>query len=490
MFAQIDISRRKSISQLDQAKRSDFGQFFTPYEVARFMASLFHVNSTEKLSLLDAGAGIGSLSVAFLERLPQKSNTHLDITAYELDENVSPILEANLEKFATYTYGNIIFSQVIRADFIHQGIINYLMGRHKPVDYAILNPPYQKINSNSIHRQLLKKVGIETVNLYSAFVALSVLMLKDKGEVVAIIPRSFCNGPYFKHFREFLLERTSLKQIHIFSARNKTFKDDNVLQENVIIHLEKGTSQGLVKISSSGGNDFSDFREFIVPFERIVLPNDTEKFIHIPAEEENIYATAFKRFSYNLSDLGIDVSTGPVVDFRVKPFLNQMPENNTVPLIYPAHFGEKYINWPKSNFKKANAIALSPETRKQLYPAGYYTLVRRFSSKEEKRRIVARVLRPADLLCDQIGFENHLNVFHQKKNGLPETLALGLATYLNSTLIDNYFRQFNGHTQVNATDLRLLKYPSKEELLKLGEWAKSIPSFDQSTIDSKITTLL
>ena len=98
-------------------------------------------------------------------------------------------------------------------------------------------------------------------------------------------------------------------------------------------------------------------------------------------------------------------------------------------------------------------------------------------------------MRPADLAGEQIGFENHLNVFHQKKKGLPEALALGLAVYLNSTLIDNYFRQFNGHTQVNATDLRLLKYPNKEELLMLGEWAKSIPSFDQFTIDAKISTL-
>lgn len=490
MFTQIEISRREATSQLDQSKRSDLGQFFTPYEVARFMASLFHVNGAEKLSLLDAGAGIGSLSVAFLEQLAAKSDADLDIVAYELDESVSPILESNLEEFALHTQGNKVHAQVVKADFIQQGIISYLAGQHKPVDYAILNPPYKKINSDSSHRLLLRKVGIETVNLYSAFVALSVLMLKERGEVVAIIPRSFCNGPYFKPFREFLLERTNLKQIHIFSARNKAFKDDNVLQENIIIHLEKGTPQSLVKVSASGGNDFSDYREFHVPFERIVSSADPEKFIHIPAEEENTYTSAFARFSYSLSDLGIEVSTGPVVDFRVKSFLSHMPEENTVPLIYPGHFGEKYINWPKANFKKANALFISQETQKQLYPAGVYTLVRRFSSKEEKRRIVARVLRPADLVGEQIGFENHLNVFHQKKKGLPEALALGLAAYLNSTLIDNYFRQFNGHTQVNATDLRLMKYPSKEELLKLGEWATSIQSFDQRTIDDKISTLL
>jgi adenine-specific DNA-methyltransferase len=238
MFSQIDISRREAARQLDQTKRSDFGQFFTPYEVARFMASLFHVNGADKLSLLDAGAGIGSLSVAFLEQLAEKSGADLEIIAYEFDETVSRLLEANLAAHANQPFGNKVYLQIIRADFIHQGIINYLTGKYKPADYAILNPPYKKINSASLHRKLLRKVGIETVNLYSAFVALSVLLLKDKGEIVAIIPRSFCNGPYFKPFREFLLERASLKQIHIFSSRSKAFKDDKVLQENVIIHLE------------------------------------------------------------------------------------------------------------------------------------------------------------------------------------------------------------------------------------------------------------
>jgi adenine-specific DNA-methyltransferase len=47
-------------------------------------------------------------------------------------------------------------------------------------------------------------------------------------------------------------------------------------------------------------------------------------------------------------------------------------------------------------------------------------------------------------------------------------LAKGLAAFLNSTLVDIYFRQFNGHTQVNATDLRNLRYPTRTELESLG----------------------
>ena len=66
------------------------------------------------------------------------------------------------------------------------------------------------------------------------------------------------------------------------------------------------------------------------------------------------------------------------------------------------------------------------------------------------------------------------------------SLAKGLAAFLNSTLVDSYFRQFNGHTQVNATDLRLLKYPSLKTLIKLGSWAKKHQSISQDNIDEEL----
>ena len=116
--------------------------------------------------------------------------------------------------------------------------------------------------------------------------------------------------------------------------------------------------------------------------------------------------------------------------------------------------------------------------------------MRRFSSKEEKKRIVARVITPKTQPGASLGFENHLNVFHHNKHGLPEDLAFGLAVYLNATLVDVYFRQFNGHTQVNATDLRALKYPDLNTLMALGQWSQNLKTFDQKQIDEKIATLL
>jgi adenine-specific DNA-methyltransferase len=95
--------------------------------------------------------------------------------------------------------------------------------------------------------------------------------------------------------------------------------------------------------------------------------------------------------------------------------------------------------------------------------------VRRFSSKEERRRIVATVYDPDDVPGKKVGFENHLNVFHCGREGLTPAVARGLAVYLNSTFVDVCFRQFNGHTQVNVKDLYNLRYPTLATLETLGK---------------------
>ena len=112
------------------------------------------------------------------------------------------------------------------------------------------------------------------------------------------------------------------------------------------------------------------------------------------------------------------------------------------------------------------------KTRDLLVPSDVYVLVKRFSSKEERRRIVACIYDPEQIGAKWVAFENHLNYFHIRGRGLPMPLARGLAAFLNSTVIDSYFRQFSGHTQVNASDLRKLNYPSTAALENLGRKIK------------------
>lgn len=457
----------------------------TPTPIADFMVSLFSQWPAEA-RLLDPGAGIGSLTEAFAKRFMTHApmGTFLEAHCYEMEPVLLRYLADHLRDISVdaNTRGHRFSSTIHERDFIAEASFELGMGGPR-FTHAILNPPYKKINTESEHRKLLRKAGIETVNLYTAFLGLAVALTEHGGEIVAIVPRSFCNGTYFRLFRKFLLERAALTHIHVFESRKRAFKDDEVLQENIIVHLVRdGTQRGVV-ISTSHDPTFADYHEREVAFSEIVKPGDAERFIHIPTREVNGPA---RLFSHSLGDLGLEVSTGPVVDFRVKDHWLGQPLGDCAPLLYTHHFKGGHLTWPKEH-KKPNALALNDETRKWLMPRGCYTITKRFSAKEERRRLVAFVVDPAHLPHELYGFENHLNVFHARKNGLSADLARGLALFLNSTAVDQCFRNFSGHTQVNATDLRVMRYPSKATLIKFGKWAgKQKKELSQDGIDKFI----
>jgi len=467
------------------SRQAELGQFFTPDPIAQFMARMF-APSIEPVRLLDAGAGEGRLLQAFVRLWREYGHQgSISVDAFEIDEQLLGPLEAGRRLLRTRPQSNIA---IVLGDFIRVGVERLQTGTGPGYTHAILNPPYRKIHSRSEHRLLLRQIGLETGNLYSGFVGLALALLASGGELVALLPRSFCNGPYFERFRRFLLAQAALQQIHLFHARDQAFREERVLQENIIIRLTKGAVQGPVKVSTSSDALFSDYAEVFHPFETIVRPEDRHGFIHVPTGEA-ADPLAFPVFRFRLEELALSVSTGPVMDYRIREEICVEPEPGTVPLLYPAHFGAQGLRWPKPGSKKPNAIRCNERTRKWLLPKGYYTLVRRFSAKEERRRIVAQVLDPEKLPGETLGIENDFNVFHVGKQPLERRLAHGLATYLNSTAVDESFRRFNGHTQVNASDLRALRYPSREILLELGDWAIRSLSGHQQAIDQEIDHL-
>ncbi len=475
LLESIDFFRIDANRLLDPERRSELGQFLTPPPTARLMASMFEAK-IENAVLLDAGAGVGSLTAAFVNEMCQRSHKPKTIHAkvYEIDAALVKYLNSTLYQcHKACEKENIAFdSEVIVHDFIDHS--THLL-RHEmfaPVqrfNCAILNPPYKKIHSDSQTRSALREIGIETSNLYTAFLSVALMLLAPGGELVAITPRSFCNGPYFKPFRKLLLETFALKRIHVFESRQVAFKEDDVLQENVIFYGIKGSeARKSVTISSSEGpeDDLIAVRE--ISYDRIVQPKDKEYFIHIvPDELGASIAEQVGRLYWTLKEHEIEVSTGRVVDFRAVHWLRDSPEKDTAPLIYPRNLENGFVRWPILG-KKPQGISISSGTDELLVPNGTYVLVKRFSTKEESRRVVAAIYDSTRFNAEQVGFENHLNYFHRNGRGLPPILARGLAAFLNSTLVDLYFRQFNGHTQVNATDLRNLRYPTRSQIEALG----------------------
>jgi adenine-specific DNA-methyltransferase len=482
-------------SSTSSPQQKELGQFLTPPHVADLMATMFQ-GFSRTVRLLDAGAGMGILSAAFVRRqlLSNTPPKRIEVTAYEMDKAFISGLEKTCEACcaACQDRGIEFYATIRNADFIEEGaemLRNDLFSQMPPsFDAAIVNPPYGKLSTTSVAYRRLRSVGAETTNMYTAFLNLIIGLLKPHGELVAITPRSFCNGPYFKPFRKRLISEMSFCDIHVFESRKTAFKHDSVLQENIILHAVKSLQQThTIRVSQSGGGDGDAVQTCVFPAIEIVSPRDTEAFIHIPTTPKDVVArNQISQLEATLSSLGLTVSTGRVVDFRAREHIRQEPERCFAPLIYPCHFDGLFVSWPKVNSRKPNAILDNAGTQSLLIPAGVYVLTKRFTSKEERRRVVACIYDPSRVQAEHVGLENHLNYIHASGRGIDMTLAKGLWAFLNSSPLDLYFRQFNGHTQVNATDLRNVRFHSAEQLRRIGHQILE-ESIGQEKIDQLIS---
>lgn len=476
LLARVEWLRVEAYRQLAPAQRSAKGQFFTPPAVAELIASMVMPCSSH-VRLLDAGAGVGALTAAFVVQAcnwAQRPRS-LAVVCYEFEPLLVTHLHETLAACAVLcAQAGIAFeSQVVAGDFVAAAVesLQPLFGTPTAqFTHAILNPPYHKIQTASSTRQLLRSIGIETSNIYTAFLWLASRLLAPGGELVAITPRSFCNGPYFLPFRKAFFADMQLRRVHLFEARNKAFAEDDVLQENIIHCSVKSHGSEPVIISSSIDPADEDIVVREVAHDQVVQPGDPQLFVHlVPNHLDQQIRSQVQQLSMQLSLLGLSVSTGRVIDFRATQHLTTPDEAGAVPLIYPAHFKDGAVVWPLPVAKKLTALKAAAAASNLLVPSGYYVLVKRFSSREERRRVVAAVYDPTQIAAAAVGFENHLNYYHQQGIGLPAPLARGLAAFLNSTLVDAFFRQFNGHTQVNVADLRMLRYPSAAQLCQIGE---------------------
>ncbi|MEX2167772.1 MAG: BsuBI/PstI family type II restriction endonuclease [Pirellulales bacterium] len=475
-----------------RSARAALGQFFTPAVTGKLLASL-SARRGGRVRLLDPGAGVGMLTAAWICRsvCSEEAPEAIEVTAFELDENLHDGLHRVLEAcHKTCNGAGIRFSYSVQpTDFIAASVEMLSGGLFAselvPFDCAILNPPYKKIRSDSTERALLSEAGVETSNLYTAFVALSTRLLREGGELIAITPRSFCNGPYFRQFRRDLLTSNNLTHLHVLDSRSAAFGHDDVLQENVIFRVERGIPQrAQVSVEWSSGGTSEEIHRRNVAFEQVVQPSDSDSVIHItPDEWDTTVSRLVEELPSSLTQLRLEVSTGRVVEFRAREHLRFVLEPESVPLIYPRHIYGQSVRWPHPRPNKPNALTLSPASAELTNPAGVYVLVKRFTAKEENRRLVAAVVTPRSVPGERVAFENHINYFHRAGEGIPERLAAGLAAFLNSTIADRYFRQFSGHTQVNATDLRKLPYPSAEQLEKIAAEMPTPPGSQEQLDD-------
>lgn len=449
--------------------RKKIGQFFTDSQTAQFMASVFSF-SKKKIRVLDPGAGTGILSAAFIEVAKENGIEDIELFLVENNKDVLPILEQNVRIFQDYCHDIKLTTEILDENFITEQSIDFSMNvttKYGQFDYIISNPPYLKIS-----RQSPETLGMDSIisgapNLYFLFMALSAHCLEEHlGEMIFIVPRSWTSGAYFKKFREYIFSELTLTNIHLFNSRDKTFSIEKVLQEIVIVKFVKGvTNQSKqIFISTSDNNTFQDIQKLYVDYDIIVRSKNKYVFLPTTAEEVDLLKK-LNNFQDTLLTLGMKLKTGVTVDFKNKERLKKESTEETIPLIYSSNIINGRIAFPTP---KETYQYLSP-TKGMMQENKDYLLLKRFTSKEEERRLQPAIYLKDDISADYISTDNKLNFIENiDKTPLDREVIFGLFVIFSSNYYDKYYRILNGSTQVNATEVNDMPIPSESILKQLG----------------------
>lgn len=475
------IAERCRSAASDDLKK-EWGQYFTSPAIAAFMAALVDPPRGDRpIRVLDPGAGTGILGIALAERvIAHRRRVHL--VAVELETRAATHLEESLQIAAKRLGAGFSF-EVLRADVLDLDAPMLGVPPIQPFDVVISNPPYFKVSPTEVR-------GGDAPNVYARFMEVASHLLVRDGQLCFIVPRSFASGLYFQRFRRRFHATMRLERVHLFESRRSAFKVDGVLQENLIVHYRKAPEDGadVVISSSSGEADLDTPVRHTVARGRI-LPTDRDATMFLPIDAEDLrIMSLFASFRFTLGQLGLDVSTGPVVPFRAARELIQEPKRVAAfPMLWLQHVRSSGVTWPLGDaFRKPEHIRASAPS-KLLIPNATYILVRRFSAKEEHRRLVAAVIHEGALPGAFLGLENHLNFIHRPRGKVTTEEATGLAALLNSGLFDAYFRISSGNTQVSATELRLLPLPSPGALVEV---AKAVAELGAMATDGVVENLL
>lgn len=486
----------EAMKSLHDRKRR--GQFFTPAGVANFMVGLCSPFA-KRFGVLDPGAGTGTLSAAVCERILRlRSPRDVHFQLFENDPALVSLLEENMQhcRSALRQAGHTVGYTIHPEDFIlsnshvfGQGTLFARSTQANGFDLAIMNPPYFKIAGDSAYARIMDRIVHGQPNIYALFMALGAQMLKPGGELIAITPRSFCNGLYFRGFRRWFFKRMSLRHIHLFESRTDTFPSGKVLQENVITMTQKvQTPSTNVVLTTSYGCDIANMPPSRTMPTRRILDNTTpDMMVRIPQDAEDArILDLVEAWPNRFADLGLRVSTGPVVMFRAKRFLlGSVDGEYAAPLLSVHNVRPFEAAWPINKKNKPTAFRICPESlsRRLLLPTRNYVLLRRFSAKEERRRLTACCFLKNRQVSQYVALENHLNYVYHADRELTDEEVYGLTALFNSALMDRYFRMISGNTQVNATELRTMNLPDLRTISQIGKRVRQLSDFTSAKVE-------
>ena len=308
-IGEVSILYEYSVAKLNSKSRKSNGQFFTPDDVAEFMAS--YSTKFGNGTWLDPCSGIGNLSwhLVAAQKDPEEfllNNLILsdkDELALVVARCLLTISFQNKHK----NLFNLIGNRFIKFDFLSvaESEVDDLFSSNLSLDlipkhdYVIVNPPY--LSTKIDYRFETSKAG----DLYSYFLE---NIIKTSRGFISVTPQSFTNAKKFASLRRLLLER--YKNLKIFAF------------DNVPANIFKG-----IKFGSTNSNQSNSIRAAII----IAMPGNGRSqitsLIRWRSSERNIL---FRNIENFLSDVDLTEDFFPKVSADYKDLYSKIAKYKTL----------------------------------------------------------------------------------------------------------------------------------------------------------------
>lgn len=457
---------------LPESMRSSLGAFYTPPSLSERLIDLAIAAGFDpaKHSVCDPSCGGGAFLAPVAARMLKAAPcgtpelTLRRITARlrgsEIDAFAAWMSEVLLEVMLLEL---VIASGKRTPKVVSVGDSLELDARFGTFDLIIGNPPYGRTTLSEPLREKFSRSLFGHANLYGVFTDLALRLCKPNGVIAYVTPTSFLGGQYFKALRALLCEEAPAHAIDIVFGRDGVF--DDVLQETALTSYRKKAAPSAVAVSqvTTGSHD----KAIATLIGEYSLDANGGPWLLPRSTEQASFFCALRKMSTRLTDLGYDVSTGPLVWNRHKSQLKEKIKGKNV---YPLVWAESIANaeFVFSAKKKNHAPAIEILSKQEhLLTTRECVLVQRTTSKEQERRLICAAL-PTDFLAKHgaVVVENHVNMVYPR-DAKTELLPATIATVLNSRAADIAFRCISGSVAVSAYELNALPLPTIPQMKQL-----------------------
>ena len=439
-----------------RAVRRDLGQYPTPTVIAQEMAArLVSGFDSDEAVILDPAAGTGILAAALLDALIERGVGKIVLYAFEIDLELVVHLRALVARARKRCEGVVDLSvKVVTSDFLESRL-------DVGFDFVIANPPYFKIRKTDERAADWLHALTGQPNIYDLFMLKSASYLKKEGRWCFLTPRTWLNGSYSVALRAELIRHLKFDGFHFITNRSNLFGRKGLVKQDLVLTwaAKIASADYRVAISSSESGD-------TMGASQLKFVSLAQVFSDAPPQIEVLDSDC--PFKCRLSDFGLNVKTGPVVPFRAQSRLRQHGTSGAVPLIWMRHVKRGQLTWPSSSPK--NEMLMPDERSASLLSRDDgVLLVRRFSPSDESMRVVCAPVFAGSFDDGFFSVENHLNMICCD-SGIADDFLIGLSSFLSSRFVEDQVRKLCGSSQVNASDLRQLRFPHKERIEALGRY--------------------